>query len=112
MRQVGNLVTCGIASAARKAPNPVTFRWCSQHYDEVRQFFSRRGAYRRYKELLVRRDALERWYDFSNKSEAAALREWCAENRIDLSGTSPNHARHGGSCQPITLSVHAGMRFS
>ena len=59
MRQVGNLVTCGIASAARKAPNPVTFRWCSQHYDEVRQFFSRRGAYRRYKELLVRRDALE-----------------------------------------------------
>ena len=56
-------------------------------YDEVRYIFSRRGAYRRYKELLVRRDALERWYDFSNKSEAAALREWCAENGIDLSGT-------------------------
>src|ERR1700746_3229075 len=56
-------------------------------YDEVRQIFSRRGAYRVYKELLVRRCALERWYDFSNKSEAAALREWCAENGIDLSGT-------------------------
>jgi hypothetical protein len=56
-------------------------------YDEVRHIFSRRGAYRRYKELLVRRDALERWYDFSNKSEAAALREWCAENGIDLSAT-------------------------
>ena len=56
-------------------------------YDEVRHIFSRRGAYRRYKELLVRRDALERWYDFSNKSEAAALLEWCAENGIDLSGT-------------------------
>ena len=56
-------------------------------YDEVRHIFSRRGAYRRYKDLLVRRDALERWYDFSNKSEAAALREWCAENGIDLSGT-------------------------
>ena len=56
-------------------------------YDEVRHIFSRRGAYRRYKELLVRRDALKRWYDFSNKSEAAALREWCAENGIDLSGT-------------------------
>src|SRR5215469_736353 len=26
-------------------------------YDEVRHIFSRRGAYRRYKELLVRRDA-------------------------------------------------------
>jgi len=49
--------------------------------------FSRRGAYRRYKELLVRRSALERWYDFSNKSEETALREWCAENGIELSET-------------------------
>ena len=56
-------------------------------YDEVRHIFNRRGAYRRYKDLLVRRGALERWYDFSNKAEEAALREWCAENGIDLSGT-------------------------
>ena len=56
-------------------------------YDEVRQIFSRRGAYRRYKELLVRRGALERWYDFSNKSEETALRKWCAENGIELSET-------------------------
>src|SRR5215472_5935180 len=56
-------------------------------YDEVRQIFSRRGAYRRYKELLMRRGALERWYDFSNKVEEAALREWCAENGIELSET-------------------------
>jgi hypothetical protein len=56
-------------------------------YDEVSHIFSRRGAYRRYKELLVRRGALEQWYDFLNKAEEAALREWCAENGIDLSGT-------------------------
>jgi hypothetical protein len=59
----------------------------SDDYDEVRHIFSRSGAYRRYKDLLVRRGALERWYDFSNKAEEAALREWCAENGIDLSGT-------------------------
>jgi hypothetical protein len=53
--------------------------------DEVRHLFSRRGAYRRYKELLVQRGALERWYDFSNKAEEAALRKWCAENGIELS---------------------------
>jgi hypothetical protein len=53
-------------------------------YDEVRRIFSRRGAYRRYKDLLVRRDALERWDDFSRRAEEAALREWCAENEIDL----------------------------
>src|SRR6516162_1779844 len=46
-------------------------------YDEVRHIFSRRGAYRRYKDLLVRRGALDLWYDFSNKAEEAALREWC-----------------------------------
>ena len=56
-------------------------------YDKVHHIFSGRGAYRRYKDLLVRRGALERWYDFSNKAEEAALREWCVENGIDLSGT-------------------------
>jgi hypothetical protein len=56
-------------------------------YDEVRRIFSRRGAYRRFKDLLMRRGALERWCDFSNQAEEAALREWCVENGIDLSGT-------------------------
>jgi hypothetical protein len=54
---------------------------------EVRHIFTRRGAYRQLKELLVRRGALERWYDFSNKSDPAALREWCAENGIETSET-------------------------
>jgi hypothetical protein len=53
-------------------------------YDEVRRIFSRKGAYGRYKDLLVERGALERWYDFSNKAEEAALRGWCAENGIEL----------------------------
>ena len=64
--------------SARPAP--------SQPYDEVRHIFSRRGAYRRYKDLLVRRGALDLWYDFSNKAEEAGLREWCAENGIELTG--------------------------
>jgi hypothetical protein len=56
-----------------------------EDYDEVRRIFSRKGAYGRYKALLERRGALDRWYDFSNKAEEAALREWCAENGIELS---------------------------
>ena len=55
-------------------------------YDEVRQIFNRRGAYRQFKDFLVRRGALERWYDFSNKAEEVALREWCAANGIDPAG--------------------------
>lgn len=54
-------------------------------YDEVRQIFSRRGAYARFKSLLARRNALDRWYDFSAKAEKAALREWCEESGIELS---------------------------
>ena len=56
-----------------------------EDYDEVRRIFSRKGAFGRYKALLVRRGALDRWYDFSNTAEKAALREWCAENGIELS---------------------------
>src|SRR6202035_6173434 len=56
-------------------------------YDEVRHIFSRRGASRRYEDLLVLRCVVRRGGDFSNKSEEAALREWCAENGIELSGT-------------------------
>jgi hypothetical protein len=68
---------------------PLVFDFVSQFlpddYDKVRRIFSRRGAYGRYKDLLVERGALDRWYDFENKAEEAALREWCAENGIELS---------------------------
>ncbi|MGO9236875.1 MAG: hypothetical protein ACLP4V_23410 [Methylocella sp.] len=54
-------------------------------FDEVRQFFSRRGAYARFKELLNRRGALDQWYDFEAKAEERALRMWCELNSIELS---------------------------
>jgi Uncharacterised protein family (UPF0158) len=54
------------------------------HYNDVRQIFSRRGAYGRFKDFLVRVRALQRWYDFSNAAEEAALRDWCRENEIEL----------------------------
>lgn len=53
-------------------------------YDDVRHIFSRRGAYGQFKALLERRGALERWYDFSNKAEEEALRQWCSDNGIEL----------------------------
>jgi len=68
---------------------PLVMRFASEHMpddiDDVRAIFSRRGAYARFKDLVVRRRLLERWYDFSNKAEEAAIREWCAENEIELS---------------------------
>jgi hypothetical protein len=52
--------------------------------DEVRDYFRRRGAYAKFKSLLARRRAIDRWHDFENKAEEQALREWCKDNSIEL----------------------------
>ena len=53
-------------------------------YDEIRQIFRRRGAYGRFKAMLMRRGALDRWHEFSAKAEEAALKAWCADNAIEF----------------------------
>lgn len=59
-------------------------RFLPEDEDEVRQMFRRKGAYGRFKTLLERCGALERWHDFQNEAEEAALRAWCADNEIEL----------------------------
>jgi hypothetical protein len=51
-------------------------------YDKVRDIFSRRGAYPKFKHLLARANALETWYDFEKQATEHALREWCTLNDI------------------------------
>jgi hypothetical protein len=53
-------------------------------FDEVRSIFSRRGAYQKFRALLTRRNALERWYDFESKATEQALRQWCELNSIEV----------------------------
>ena len=55
-------------------------------YDRVRQIFKKRGAYGNYKNLLESRGLLQAWYDFENQQEEWALRQWCTENGIEISG--------------------------
>ena len=55
-------------------------------YDHVRRIFSRRGAYGRLKEFLDAKGLLQSWYDFENEAEQKALREWCQDNDIEVSG--------------------------
>lgn len=54
-------------------------------YREILDIFNRRGAYRRFKDYLIHRGALEQWYEYSRKAEQQVLREWCADNKIELS---------------------------
>jgi nicotinamide-nucleotide amidase len=51
-------------------------------FDTVEGFFRRKGAYRRFKQLLESRGMLERWYEFENSATERALLEWCQENGI------------------------------
>ena len=51
-------------------------------HDEVREIFSRRGAYRRYKDSLDRWGLAEKWYAFQDAATKEALRGWCQENGI------------------------------
>ncbi|MBK1662082.1 UPF0158 family protein [Paracraurococcus ruber] len=48
-------------------------------YATVAAYFRRQGAYRRFKELLNRHNALQRWYIFDTQAVDEALRQWCDE---------------------------------
>ena len=52
--------------------------------NRVREIFSRRAAYRRFKDLLDERGLLQNWHDFENRRDQEALRQWCRENGIEL----------------------------
>ena len=53
-------------------------------YDQVEGFFRRQGAYARFKDLLEHEAVLERWYSFEADAVESALRQWCAENGLEL----------------------------
>ena len=53
-------------------------------FDEVRQIFSRKGAYQRFKSLLVRHKLLDQWHAYEQTETEEALKQWCLENSIEL----------------------------
>ena len=55
-------------------------------YDRVVGYFHGPGAYRLYKELLHFKGLLETWYTYESQEEERALRKWCTDNEIDVSG--------------------------
>jgi hypothetical protein len=65
-------------------------------FNEVRRIFDKRGAYARFRDLLLRKKALDRWYDYENKAAETALRDWCELNGItidagDRAASKPDH---------------------
>ena len=54
--------------------------------DIIRGFFSRRGAYSRYKSYLEEIGLLKRWHEFEDTKTKETLKEWCKENGVDIDG--------------------------
>jgi hypothetical protein len=52
----------------------------------VREIFSKRGAYARYKDLVESRGLLQEWYEYDQQANAEAIRSWCKDNGIELQG--------------------------
>jgi hypothetical protein len=50
----------------------------------VDQIFRKRGAYSRYKDFLMSKGMLKKWYDLENQREQSVLLQWCKENEIDI----------------------------
>ena len=57
-----------------------------ERYDEIADIFRRKGGYRRFKDFLHRIGALDAWYAYENEATEKALREWCAENGVEVEG--------------------------
>lgn len=55
-------------------------------YDLVEKFFRHRGAYSSFKDLLDTKGLIQKWYEFENQREEHAIRQWCQENEIEISG--------------------------
>jgi len=53
-------------------------------YNFVASLFRKRGAYRRFKDMLQYQGLLEKWYAFEEQASDDALLAWCQENEIKL----------------------------
>jgi len=53
-------------------------------YNFAASLFRKRGAYRRFKELLQAEGLLEKWFAFEANASDIALQDWCKENNIEL----------------------------
>lgn len=52
-------------------------------YEKVRNIFSKRGAYGRFKSLLENRNMIDSWHQFENEKTMQALVDWCQRNNLD-----------------------------
>ena len=62
---------------------------CPALLDEVRRIFSRRGAWRTYKNLLAQRNVLDRWHQHEDAATRRALLAWAARQGLVVIDVPP-----------------------
>jgi len=51
-------------------------------YDLISDYFSRKGAFAKFKHRLEQIGATEQWYQFQSLATKQALKDWCEENSV------------------------------
>ncbi len=62
------------------------YEYLPQEAEEIETIFRRKGAYSRFKSLLERKGALDKWYEFELKAQEKELRKWCKDYSIKTIG--------------------------
>ena len=70
-----------------KAGKEIVFQFAaeklsSEDFRKVERFFSHHGAYGNFKNLLHTHGLLEAWYEFFDRKETEALKQWLADEEI------------------------------
>ena len=55
-----------------------------EEFQAILAFFKKRGAYSNFKSLLERKGQLQAWFEYEKSAKESRLREWCADNGIEL----------------------------
>lgn len=55
-------------------------------YETTAGYFRSQGAYSRFKELLESRGIINQWYEYERNAIEVALKQWCQEHDIQLTG--------------------------
>lgn len=59
-----------------------TYRNAPHLEDRTLDIFRRKGAYSRFKDLLLANDLLDSWHEYENQAIREALEEWASENGL------------------------------
>jgi hypothetical protein len=65
-------------------------KFAPNRYDEALTISRKPKAYGRLRDLIERIGLLETWYKFQQEALYDALREWCADNELEISESAPS----------------------